>query len=221
MTLSITLSKGYLFPQSLDLLKKSGYDISGLSEENRRLTFFKEKDGIRYIVARPTDVPKYVEYGAADLGIVGKDVLMEQQSHIYELLDLEFGQCRLITAALAGTREQIERNYEHLGYLRVATKYPRVAEEYFNEKGIQVEIIRLHGSIELAPILGIADQIVDITSSGRTLRENNLQVIDEIALCTARLIANQVSYKLKYQEIDGLISRVKKAMGKEAVEGES
>lgn len=208
--ISIALPKGYLFSSCIEILKKAGFDVRGLEEgNNRRLVVESEKDGTKYVVARPMDVPIYVEYGACDIGFVGKDVLVEKESNVYELLDLKTGVCRLIVATLKGCIEKVKEHYEHFGSIRVATKYPNVAQKYFDRKGMQVEIIKLYGSVELAPVLGISDEIVDITATGRTLEENNLVEMENIMVCTTRLIANIVSYRMKYETINKFMQDIK------------
>jgi ATP phosphoribosyltransferase len=158
---------------------------------------------------RPSDVPSYVEHGAADIGITGKDVLLEQSDReVYELLDLGYGECRMIVA-VQGDRAGLEEPLRRLGRVRIATKYPRIASEHFAETGRQAEIVEVKGSVELAPLTGLVDGIVDLTATGRTLAENGLEVVEEIGTCTARLIANPVAHKLKAGEIDALVERIR------------
>ncbi len=204
----IALSKGSLLTKTLEILDDCGYDISRIKTKSRQLYFF---DGdIEFIVARAADVPTYVMYGAADLGFVGKDVLMEGAYDLFELLDLGYGRCKFV---VAGPKDgSIDEDYRRLGRLRVATKFPGVASEYFEKEGIQVELIKLYGSLELAPLVGLSDIIVDLMSTGRTLAENNLKVIDEIETVSCRLIANYVSDKLKSNEIEDIISRIEKSI---------
>lgn len=212
MPLKIAVPKGYLLLPSVEMLKKAGILRSDIDPEERKLIYGSSEDSFSFIIARPFDVPVYVEYGAADIGIVGKDVLMEQKSTVYELADLGYGSCDFVVAQITGSADLVRSKYDRLGYLRVATKYPNVTKEYYDYMGMQVEIIKLYGSVELAPILDLAEQIVDITATGRTLKENNLEVVDRIAGATARLIANQVSYKLRFKELDFVISRIFKAL---------
>ncbi|MCL5986054.1 MAG: ATP phosphoribosyltransferase [Actinobacteria bacterium] len=212
MPLKIAVPKGYLLPSSIEMLKKADILHSEIDPEDRRLIYGSSQDSFSFIIARPFDVPVYVEYGAADIGIVGKDVLMEQKSIIYELADLGYGSCDFVVAQIMGSADLVRSKYERLGYLRVATKYPNVTKEYYDRIGMQVEIIKLYGSVELAPILDLAEQIVDITATGKTLNENNLEIVDRIASATARLIANQVSYKLKFKELDFVLGRIFKAL---------
>ncbi|MBI3803946.1 MAG: ATP phosphoribosyltransferase [Nitrospirae bacterium] len=213
--LTIALSKGRLLKPSIEFLKRLGLSSSELSEESRRLTFDIPEKKVKVILVRATDVPTYVEYGAADVGIVGKDLLLEQMCDVYEPIDLEYGFCRIVLAAPSGNGSRGARSNGH-SKLRVATKYANITERYFLEKGIPIEIIKLYGSIELAPLVGLADQIVDLTSSGETLRTHHLGVVDEIALCTARLIVNRASLKLKYPAIQKLFDAIKKELKKPA-----
>ncbi len=206
--LSIVIPKGYLFGECVELLKKSGYDISELQEESRKFFTYSKKDRLRYVIVRPMDVPVYVEHGACDIGFAGKDVLVEMDSNVLELMDLKNGYCRIILATLKDCIEKIKSHYEHFGSIKVATKYPNIARKYFDCKGMQVEIIKLYGSVELAPVLGIADEIVDITATGSTLRENNLAEMDNIMISTTRLVSNNVSYRVKFEKINEFITRI-------------
>jgi ATP phosphoribosyltransferase len=203
--LTIAVPRGALFAGTLDALDRLGLDTSELRSNDRRLLF----DEAGVITMRPSDVPTYVEAGAADLGITGKDVLMEQRERdVYELLDLGYGRCRMVLATRAGedpTAEALRR----LGVVRVATKYPRIATRWFEETGRQAEIVEVKGSVELAPLTGLVDAIVDLTATGTTLEENGLVVREEIATCTARLIANPVAHKLKAAAIDDLRERLR------------
>ncbi|MBC8388497.1 MAG: ATP phosphoribosyltransferase [Actinobacteria bacterium] len=208
--LSIVIPKGYLFNDCVNILKSAGYDISNLKEDSRKLIICSEKDLIRYIIARPMDVPVYVEHGACDIGFAGKDVLEEKESNVLEFLDLKSGICRVIVATLREGIEKVKNHYEHFGSIKVATKYPNIARKFFDKKGMQVEIIKLYGSVELAPLLGIADEILDITATGRTLRENNLVEMESVMVSTTRLIVNAVSYRLKHEAIDDFIGDIQK-----------
>ncbi len=218
--LTIALSKGKLLSPTIVFLNRIGIVPAGLSETTRRLIFDVPEKKIQLILVRATDVPTYVEYGAADVGIVGKDLLLEQMPDVYEPVDLGYGFCRLVLAAPDGKGEGPAssngpgKNGAASGYskLRVATKYPNITERYFSEKGVPIEIIKLYGSIELAPLVGLADQIVDLTSTGETLRTHDLSVVDEIAQCTARLIVNRASLKLKYPAVQELITAMKEMM---------
>lgn len=204
--LTIALSKGTLLKPTLALLRQAGLPCSGISEDSRNMIFTFPGDlQIKYIICRPTDVPAYVEHGAADLGIVGKDVIVEQGKDLFEMVDLGFGYCRFVVAVPADMKNI---TLQELNYKRVATKFPAVAEQFFRASGLQVEIITLHGNIELAPLMGLSDMIVDIVSSGRTLRENNLVELVSIMDSTTRLVANRVSYRTKYQEIQPLIEKM-------------
>jgi ATP phosphoribosyltransferase len=203
--LRIAVPRGALFGETLDLLDFLGVDTAEVRSNERKLLF----DAGQLITMRPSDVPTYVEAGAADIGITGKDVLMEQRERIaYELLDLGYGHCRMVVASRAGDEfaEDLERR---LGAVRIATKYPRVATRHFEESGRQAEVIEVKGSVELAPLSGLADGIVDLVATGRTLAENGLEVREEIATCTARLIANRVSHKLRAEEVDDLVERLR------------
>jgi ATP phosphoribosyltransferase len=209
--LTLALPRGALFEGSLELLDRAGFDTSPLRGGSRSLIF--ELDGLTLVTIRPSDVPTYVEAGAADLGITGKDVLLEQADRdVYELADLGFGRCRMVVAARAGD-DDLERTARRLGFMRIATKYRRLAIEHFRRTGRQAEVIEVKGSVELAPLVGLADGIVDLVQSGRTLAENGLEVREEITECTARLIANRVAHKLRVDELDGLVERMREATG--------
>jgi ATP phosphoribosyltransferase len=202
--LHIAVPRGALFADTLDLLARLGIDTQEIRDNDRKLLF--ESAGI--ITMRPSDVPTYVEAGAADLGITGKDVLMEQsEREVYELVDLGYGQCTMVLATVAGEDLAAEA-LRRLGVMRIATKYPRVAARHFLETGRQAEIVEVKGSVELAPLTGLVEGIVDLTATGTTLRENGLVVREEIAHCTARLIANPVAHKLKAEAIDRLLERL-------------
>ena len=200
--LRVAVPKGAIFQDALRDLGRAGLPVEVLRENDRRLLY--EADGAEFILGRPSDVPVYVEYGAADIGIVGKDVLEEQEPNVVELRDLGTGWCRMILAAPAERAEEVRAEIGHAEVVRVATKYPRTARRYFEGIGRQAEVIALHGSIELAPLVGLAECIVDLTATGTTLRENNLTVLDEISYSTARLIANRGAYRLRNREISAL-----------------
>jgi ATP phosphoribosyltransferase len=201
--LTIAIPRGSLFIETLDLLDALGIDTVAIRSNDRRLVF----PGI--LTVRPSDVPTYVEHGSADLGITGKDVLVEQsQREVYELADLGYGRCRMIVATPKESDPLGER-LRRSGVVRVATKYPRVATEHFAATGRQAEIVEVKGSVELAPIIGLADAIVDLTATGKTLVENGLVEREAIWESTARLIANPVSHKLKAQQVDALVARIK------------
>ncbi|OFW53614.1 MAG: ATP phosphoribosyltransferase [Actinobacteria bacterium RBG_13_35_12] len=207
--IKVAVPKGYLFDQCVDILKKAGYKVEDLMEKNRKLSIYSVEDSIQYVISRPMDIPVYVEHGACDVGFSGKDALMEKESNVYELLDLKSGKCRIILATLKDCTERVKEHYRHFGSVKVATSYPNIAKKYFDQKGIQAEIIKLHGSVELAPILGIADEILDITSTGKTLKENDLVEIEEVFVSTTRLIANITSYRVKYDLISKFINNIK------------
>jgi ATP phosphoribosyltransferase len=210
--LTIAVPRGALFEGTVDLLTALGLDTDELRANDRKLLF----EDINVITMRPSDVPTYVEAGAADLGVTGKDVLLEQAPEqpsaggreVYELLDLGYGRCTMVLASKDGpdpAREALRR----LGVMRVATKYPRIAARHLEETGRQAEIVEVKGSVELAPLTGMVEAIVDLTATGTTLRENNLVVREEIVVCTARLIANPVAHKLKAAQMDDLLERLR------------
>lgn len=195
---NIALPKGRLAEKVCGLLQKIGFDTAGIGDDNRKLVFSDTENGVSYFLVKPSDVAIYVEYGAADIGVVGKDILLEYKPDVYELLDLNIGKCRVAVAAKNDFRENKERP------LRVATKFVNIAEEYYSSLNREIEIIRLNGSIELAPILNMSDVIVDLVETGTTLKENNMSVIADIVPVSARLIANKSSYKFKTAAIDAL-----------------
>ena len=205
--LTLAVPRGALLEPTLDLLDRLGVDTAEVRANDRRLLF--REAGI--VTMRPSDVPTYVEAGAADLGITGKDVLAEQSERaVYELIDLGYGRCVMVFATEAGEDPAAEA-LRRLGVMRVATKYPKVAARYFERTGRQAEIVEVKGSVELAPLTGLVEGIVDLTATGSTLRENGLVVREEISASTARLIANPVAHKLKAAEIDELLARVRDA----------
>ncbi len=201
--LNIALPKGRLGEKVYRLLASMGYDCPDLLSDTRKLIFFNRDAGVKYFLVKPSDVAIYVEYGAADIGVVGKDVLREGNADIYELLDLGFGRCRMAVAGPREFREEFDRP------LRVATKYPRVAAEFYSGRNREIEIIKLNGSIELAPVLALSDVIVDIVETGTTLRENGLEVLEEIFPVSARLIANKSAYRFKEEEILRVVNKIK------------
>ncbi len=190
--LRIALAQGAIFAETKVALAAAGLSIAGLDGSDRRLVV--PAGAVEYVLCRPSDVPTYVSHGAADLGVTGKDVLMESEADVLELVDLGYGTCRFVVAAPQDSIDRSLDEYRHLGSLEVATKYPHVAERHFQRRGVQVEIIKLSGSVELAPQVGLSDWIVDLVGTGRTLKENRLAIVEEIATCTARLIANRASY---------------------------
>ena len=205
--LRVALAQGALMPDTRAALAAAGLPTDVLENGDRRLLVPAGAD-TTYVLSRPGDVPTYVAHGAADVGIVGKDVLLESDADVLELVDLGYGTCTFVVAAPQDSIDRSLDEYRHLGSLEVATKYPRVAAAPFQRRGIQVEIIKLGGSIELAPQVGLSDWIVDLVSTGRTLRENRLAIVEEIAVCTARLIANRVSYARDRERIAALASRL-------------
>ena len=200
--ITIALPKGKLFDKAVNMLAKVGYSAENVVEDSRKLVISNDETKVRFIIAKTVDVPTYVEYGAADIGIIGKDVLNEQGKDVVELLDLDFGRCRLMMAVPEDTRRANLTDYAHT---RAATKYPNCAKRYFDKLGIQVELIKLNGSIELGPIVGLSESIVDIVETGTTLRENKLVEIDSLFTATARLIANRASFKLKFARLHKLV----------------
>jgi ATP phosphoribosyltransferase len=204
--LTLALPKGRLLDSALDTLREVGVD--GVDQDSRRLIFDDPRQGLRLLFLKPADIPAYVTYGAAHLGIVGKDILLEQEPDVYEPLDLGFGVCRLVVAE---PRELWERDDPtKWSWVRVATKYPRLTEQYFSLRGVQVEIVHLDGSIELAPLVGLAERIVDLVQSGETLRANGLVEVAEITRSTARLIVNRAAMKTEYAAISDLIAKLRK-----------
>lgn len=207
--LTIALPKGKLFGLSADMFAKIGYTAEDLSEKSRKLIISNDDKKIRFIISKTADVPTYVEYGAADIGVIGKDVLLESCKDVYELLDLGFGRCHLMMAVHKNQKRGKLMDYNHT---RVATKFPHIAEGFFNSKGMQMEYIKLNGSIELGPIVGLSESIVDIVETGTTLRENNLEEIAYIMDATARLICNRVSFKLKFDRIHQMTEDLRKLL---------
>ena len=208
--LTLALPKGRLLDPTLALL--AGMGIRGFEPDSRRLLQADDAAGLRFILLKPADVPTYVEHGAADLGIVGKDILLEQQPDVYEPVDLGFGFCRLVVAE---TRELWQRDDPaKWSWVRVATKYPRLTEAYFSERGIQVEMVRLDGSIELAPLVGLAERIVDLVQTGETLRANGLVEVAEILTSTARLIVNRASLKTAHARVNQLIAAMREKVAR-------
>ena len=201
-TINVALPKGRLGDRVYDMFEAAGFECPSIREKNRKLIFENPEKGVRYFWVKPSDVAIYVERGAADIGVVGKDILMEAGSDIYELLDLNTGCCRMAVAAPKGYVNDPDSD------LRVATKFTNVAREYYASMGRDIDIIHLNGSIELAPILGLSDVIVDLVETGTTLRENNLEVIEEIAQISARLISNKSSFKFKNKQIEEIAGKM-------------
>jgi ATP phosphoribosyltransferase len=206
--ITIAIPKGRILQESVALFKKIGIDCEELLADTRKLIFENPVQKMRYMIVRATDVPTYVEYGCADLGIVGKDTLMEQDKDLYEPLDLKFGYCRMMVAEPVGlARDDDPSSWSNI---RIATKYPNVTEKYFSAKGVQVELIKLYGSIELAPLVGLSERIVDLVSTGETLKQNGLVEVETIAEITTRLIVNRASLKTKHQRITEIIQGLEK-----------
>jgi ATP phosphoribosyltransferase len=209
--LKLAIPRGALWGETLDALDRIGIDTAEMRGESRSLVF--EANGMSLVTMRPSDVPTYVEAGAADLGITGKDVLLEHADRIvYEILDLGYGACRMVLAGRTGD-ESLGETERRLGGMRIATKYPRIAERYFEETGRQAEVVEVKGSVELAPLVGLVDGIVDLVATGRTLKENGLEIREEIASSTARLVANRISHKLRAAEVDDLVERLRPEKG--------
>ncbi len=206
--LNIALPKGRLGDKVYELFASIGYDCSEIYSDNRKLVFENKENGVRYLLVKPSDVAIYIAHGAADIGVVGKDILEEGNFDIYELLDLNLGKCNMCVAAPNDYVEDFDRP------LRVATKFVNIAKNYYISLNREIEIIKLNGSIEIAPILGLSDVIVDIVESGKTLQENNLRVYEKIMPISARLIANKSSYKFKNDDIDTLMEKLKKELAK-------
>jgi ATP phosphoribosyltransferase len=207
--LKLALPRGALFDHTLSVLERIGIEVAALRADSRSLVF--DVGDLTLVTMRPSDVPTYVEAGAADLGITGKDVLTEQRDRaVYELLDLRYGACQMVVAGRRGD-ERLGEAERRLGAMRIATKYPRTAERYFERTGRQAEVIEVKGSVELAPLIGLADGIVDLVDTGRTLEENDLEVREEIARSTARLVANRIAHKLRPAEVDGIVERLREA----------
>lgn len=202
--LNIALPKGRLGDNVYALFSQIGYDCRDMEEQNRKLVFENRERELRYLLVKPSDVAIYVERGAADIGVAGKDILLEYRPDVYELLDLNVGKCRMAVAAPAGFKDDMNRT------LRVATKFSRIARDYYTSVGRDIDIIHLNGSIEIAPILGLSDVIVDIVETGTTLRENNLNVIEEIVPISARLIANKSGFKFRTEQIERLTEGLRK-----------
>ena len=204
--LNIALPKGRLGMKVYDMLASIGCECPEILEDNRKLIFENSEREVRYMLVKPSDVTIYVEYGAADIGVAGKDIILEQSPDIYELLDLGFGRCRMCVAAPEGYREDIDRP------LKVATKFPNIAKNYYLSQNREIEIIKLYGSIEIAPLTSLSDVIVDIVETGATLRENHLEVIETIVPISARLIANKASSQFKKDEINRIVGMLREQL---------
>lgn len=205
--LTIALAKGRLAYKTMDLLKEVGISCPDMDDtDTRKLIFTNENLKVKFFLAKASDVPTYVEYGAADIGVVGKDTIMEEGRRVYEVLDLKFGKCRMCVCGPESVKELLN----HREMIRVCTKYPNIAKDYFyNRKNQTVDIIKLNGSVELGPLVGLSDVIVDIVETGSTLRENGLEVLEEICPLSARMIVNQVTMQMQTERINNLLARIK------------
>ena len=208
-TVNIALPKGRLGEQVYEIFEKTGFDCPAIREKNRKLVFENEEAGVRFFWVKPVDVAVYVERGAADIGVVGKDIIMETEPDVYELLDLGMGRCRMAVAAPADFRDTRSRT------LRVATKFSNIARNYYASMDRDIDIIHLNGSIELAPILGLSDVIVDIVETGNTLRANRLEVVEYFAPISARLIANKAAFRFKHERIEDIAKAIESLVGKQ------
>lgn len=207
MSISIALTKGRLEEETIKILDKANFDPSELKNKGRKLVFKDKTQDIRYFLVKAADSITYVEHGVADIGVVGKDTILESDNNCYEVLDLGFGRCGFIVASLPDNDI-----FKKVGHVKIGSKYPKVAKEYFKNKGMDVEVIKIEGSVELAPILGLCDGIVDIMETGTTLKENGLVVLDRICDISARLIVNKASFKMKQSEIGEFIKRIKEVI---------
>lgn len=210
--ITIALAKGRLASDTVKILEKCDVDCSELKEDSRKLIYYDRTSGYRFLLVKPSDVPVYVEHGVADIGVAGKDTLLEVNAPLYEMLDLGLGKCRLCVCGFTNNKKRAITTAN----LRVATKYPHIAYEYYAQRGETVEIIKLNGSIEIAPLLGLSDVIVDIVESGRTLEENGLGVLEEVCHCSARVVVNRVSLKTKGRKIQQLIETMRKEVEKKS-----
>ena len=207
--INVALPKGRLGEKVYDIFDKAGYSCPSILETNRKLIFESEENSIRYFWVKPSDVAIYVERGAADIGVAGKDILLEYEPDVYELLDLNMGKCRMCVAGPASAKELLKTNQ----IIRVASKYPKIAKDYFyNKKHQNVEIVKLNGSVELAPIVGLSEVIVDIVETGSTLRENGLEVLEEICPLSARVIVNEASMKMQRERITKIVKDLKNTL---------
>lgn len=203
--ITFALAKGRLAKRAMEILEGIGISCTEMEDKSRKLLFTSDDSKFKFFLAKAQDVPTYVDYGAADIGIVGKDTIAEENRNVYEVLDLNFGSCKMVVAGETNKRELLKSGRS----LRVATKYPLIAKEYFESKHLNVEIIKLNGSVELGPIVGLSDVIVDIVESGATLKENGLIVLEEIMPLSARVIVNTASMKIKHEEVDALLKQLK------------
>lgn len=202
--LTVALAKGRLAELAMDIFSEIGMDCEQMKEKTRKLIFIDEKNKMKFILVKASDVPTYVEHGAADIGIVGKDTILEENRNIYEMLDLGFGKCKMCVCGPVALKGHLDNVIN----LRVATKYPHIAEEYFRDgKGQTIDLIKLNGSVELAPLVGLSDVIVDIVETGKTLKENGLDVLEEVVDLSARLIVNKVSMKIERERIMDIVMK--------------
>ena len=206
--ISIALSKGRLFEEVLKLFKNVNIELIDSKIGSRKFVLQDREKNFQFFLLKPVDVPTYVEYGVADVGIAGRDVLLESKADIHLPLDLKIGRCSMVVAGISGTAKE---DYRELSAVRIATKYPRITTEYFTQRGVPVEIIYLSGSVELAPVLGLAERIVDLVSTGQTLADNGLQIIEKICDISACLVVNRASYQIKHRAITGLIELLEKS----------
>lgn len=204
--LRMAVPKGALWDESLAAISAAGVEVGPLASAGRQLIV--RTDEVEFVIAKPTDIPAYVAYGAVDVAIAGKDMLVEAGLEVVEMVDLGFGACRFVVAEPEEAGATVAEHYRHLGVIRVATKYPRITEQHFAAKGVQVEVVKLHGNIEIAPLIGLADQIVDITATGTTLRENRLRIVEEVLPSTARFVANPASLRTRSERITDLANRL-------------
>lgn len=207
MSIQIALTKGRLEKESIKIFEEAGFDCTELKNKGRKLIFNDNKNNIKYFLVKAQDSITYVEHGVSDIAIVGKDTLMESDENFYEILDLGIGKCKFIVAAMPNLQL-----FNKIGHIKIGSKYPNVAKNYFRKREMDVEVIKIEGSVELAPILGLCDGIVDIMETGTTLKENGLVVLDEVCDISARVIVNKASFKMKQEEILGFINRIKKVI---------
>lgn len=208
--LTFAMAKGRLAKKTLAYLEASGITCEEMKSDTRKLIFVNEELKLKFFLAKASDVPTYVEYGAADIGVVGKDTILEERKNLYEVFDLKLGVCDMVVAGPESAREKLQYN----SAIRVATKYPNIAKDYFyNKKNQKVEIIKLNGSIELAPLVGLSEVIVDIVETGATLRENGLVVLEKIAPLSARVVVNRVSMKMENERINNIINGLREVIG--------
>lgn len=203
--LTFALAKGRLAEQTIELLEKIGMSCEEMKQQTRKLIFTNEDLKLKFFLAKASDVPTYVEYGAADVGVVGKDTILEEERNLYEVLDLQLGKCHMAVAGLP----EIKQKFKTMNNIRVASKYPRIAKHYFDEQHRTVEIIKLNGSVELAPIVGLSDVIVDIVETGSTLKANGLQVFEKFYPLSARVIVNRSSMKMEHQRIMEMLDKIR------------